>query len=99
MRKPSNKESMFKHAAQYRASGQSVVSYCAKHHLHAHNFYYWLKRFKTERSEEPGIMEFVEIPLTPTFSSSPVQLRTPQGHTLDFAALPPVDYLRQLLQC
>lgn len=99
MEKTFNRDSMFKHVAQYRASGQSVVSYCTKHHIRPHNFYYWLNRFKLEQRVESATREFVEIPIAPTFSSPHVQLRTSQGHILDFTVLPPVDYLRQLLAC
>jgi transposase-like protein len=99
MEKTFNRDRMFKHVAQYLASGQSVVSYCTNHHIRPHNFYYWLNRFKSEQLAEPVTREFVEIPIASTLSSFPIQLRTPQGYTLDFATLPPVDYLRQLLAC
>jgi transposase-like protein len=99
MGKTFHKDSMLEHVEKYQASGQSIVSYCAKHDINPHNFYYWRKRFNTKRAEEAGRSEFVEIPIASTLSSPPVQLRTPQGYTLNFATLPPIDYLRQLLQC
>ena len=99
MMKVSNRAIMFKHVVQYQASGQSIVSYCKKHGINPHNFYYWRKVFNSTEDKKPGMQSFIEIPFASTSSSHSVQLRMPQGHSLEFATLPPVDYLRQLLLC
>jgi hypothetical protein len=38
--------------AEFRASGQTAVAWCAAHDVNLHRFRYWLRKFPTKRATE-----------------------------------------------
>lgn len=55
------------HIDDWRAGGQTQVSYCRNHNLCRHRFQYWKKRFHTPEQ-------------TPTFIELPFRNHLPAGH-------------------
>lgn len=83
-------ESMLSHIVACKASGMKVGAYCREHHLKRSNYYYWQKKL-----HQPAAGKFIGI--TPLLSNAPVSIIMANGHRICFEALPPPDYIKQLV--
>ena len=81
---------MQQHIATCKASGQTVAEYCASHQIKAHQYYYWQKKLQQRQSGK-----FINI--APMFSNAPVSITFTNGNQICFTALPPVEYVKQLM--
>ncbi len=80
------------HLASCKASSLTVREYCSQHEVKVHQYYYWQKKLQPQTQDS----NFVKM--SPTQTSSPVSVVFANGHQVDFTTLPPVDYLKQLMQ-
>ena len=94
MEKTETKETRFSqtmqtHIAACKLSGQTVAAYCHQHQLKVHQYYYWQKKLQPQQSN------FIKMP--PILSSVPVSIFFVNGVQINFATLPPVDYIKSLV--
>ncbi len=80
------------HIAALKLSGQTVADYCDHHKIKAHQYYYWQKKLQPP---SPG-SNFIKI--TTLQSAAPVSVVFANGRQINFTTLPPVDYLKQIMQ-
>ena len=80
------------HIAACKLSGVTVAAYCSEHHLRVHQYYYWQKKLQPPQQQS----NFIRI--APVLSSVPVSIFFANGHQINFTALPPVDYIKQLIR-
>ncbi len=77
------------HIAACKLSGLTVADYCSNHQLKVHQYYYWQKKL------QPQQRNFIKM--SPVISSVPVSILFVNGVQINFATLPPVDYIKNLL--
>ncbi len=77
------------HIAACKLSGQTVSDYCSTHRLKVHQYYYWQKKL------QPQTSNFIKM--SPVFSSVPMSILFTGGTQVNFATLPPADYIKNLL--
>ncbi len=82
---------MGQHIAACKGSGQTVAAYCNDHHLKAHQYYYWQK--KLQLLQPMG--KFINI--NPQLSNAIVNITFINGNRISFEAMPPFDYIKQLI--
>lgn len=85
------RETMQLHIAACQASGQTVAAYCSSHGLKPHQYYYWQKRL-----QQPGTGKFISVAVP--VAGTPVLVTFTNGNRISFETLPPVAYLKHLLQ-
>jgi hypothetical protein len=79
------------HIAACKLSGLTVVAYCSQHQIKVHQYYYWQKKLQPQQDSN-----FIKI--TPVLASVPVSVILANGMQINFTTLPPVDYVKQLIQ-
>jgi hypothetical protein len=77
------------HISACKLSGLTVSDYCSNHQLKVHQYYYWQKKL------QPQTSNFIKM--SPVTSSVPVSIFFTNGTQVNFATLPPVDYLKNLV--
>ena len=77
------------HIAACKLSGLTVAAYCSNHQLKVHQYYYWQKKLQPQQGNF--------IKMSPVISSVPVSILFVNGVQINFATLPPVDYIKNLL--
>ncbi|MFN0082053.1 MAG: IS66 family insertion sequence element accessory protein TnpA [Ferruginibacter sp.] len=82
-------QTMETHIAACKVSGQTVVDYCNNHQLKVHQYYYWQKKLQPQQSNF--------IKMSPVIPTVPMSIFFTNGTQVNFATLPPVDYLKNLL--
>ena len=88
-KEPSTSQIMETHVAACKLSGQTVADYCNKHQLKVHQYYYWQKKLQQPTSNF--------IKMSPVLSSVPVSIFFTSGTQVNFATLPPADYIKNLI--
>lgn len=88
--KTKQSEIMRAHISACRANKMKVSKYCTQHQLKTSNFYYWEKKLSPQQAGN-----FIHV--TPIISDAPVSIVFINGKRLSFEALPPVDYVLQLM--
>ena len=83
-------ELMRMHIAACKESKMKVEAYCSEHKLKPSNYYYWQKKLQPQ---EPG--KFICI--TPVLLNAPVSITFTNGKRISFEAMPPVEYIQQLM--
>jgi hypothetical protein len=83
-------ELMRTHIAACKASKMKVEAYCSEHQLKPSNYYYWQKKLQPQ---QPG--KFISI--TPALLNAPVSITFTNGKRISFEAMPPVEYIQQLM--
>ena len=78
------------HIAACRLSGLTVAAYCSQHQIKVHQYYYWQKKL------QPPQQDSNFIKMAPVLPSVPVSIVFANGNQINFATLPPVDYVKQL---
>ena len=81
---------MQSHIAACKLSEQSVADYCSSHQLKTHQYYYWQKKLQPQESNF--------IKLSPLALAVPMSIFFVNGTQINFATLPAVDYVKQLIQ-
>jgi hypothetical protein len=79
------------HIAACKASGITVKAYCLQHQLTYSNYYYWQKKMQPQLP--PG--KFISI--TPQLFNAPVTIVFTNGNRMIFEAIPPAEYIKQLM--
>lgn len=79
------------HIASCKASGITVKAYCLQHNINHSNYYYWQKKLQPQFP--PG--KFISI--TPQLFNSPVTIVFTNGNRMIFEAMPPAEYIKQLM--
>lgn len=77
------------HIAACKLSGQTVADYCSNHALKIHQYYYWQKKLQPQKSN------FIKMPAL--VSTLPMSIFFTNGVQINFALLPPVDYVKNLV--
>lgn len=77
------------HITACKLSGQTVSDYCSNHQLKVHQYYYWQKKL------QPQTSNFIK--LSPIIPSVPVSIFFVNGTQINFATLPPADYIKSLI--
>ena len=80
------------HIAACKLSGLTVVTYCGHHQLKVHQYYYWQKKLQPPQ----GDSNFIKM--APLLSTAGVSIVFVNGKQMNFTTLPPVDYVKQLIQ-
>ena len=87
------------HVETWRASGLSQSNYCQQHGLKTHSLSYWQLR-QVAHQDKPASKALTLVPATIVAESQAsiphLSLSSPQGWRLEFAALPPADWLTAL---
>jgi len=83
-------ELMRMHIAACKESKMKVEAYCSEHQLKPSNYYYWQKKLQPQ---QPGKF----ISLTPALLNAPVSITFTNGKRISFEAMPPVEYIQQLM--
>ena len=81
---------MQSHIDACKASGKTVVEYCSQHQIKVHQYYYWQKKLQPPQPES----NFIKI--APVLPSAGAIIVFANGNQINFATLPPVDYVKQL---
>ena len=82
------------HINQQPLSGLKVQQYCNKHSINKSTFYYWKKKLSEAQQNTGGFIE-----LHPTgFSQGNITIHFSNTVSICFDALPPLDYLKQLIR-
>ena len=84
-------EEMRSHFEACKASGITAKAYCLRHQIKHSVYYYWQK--KLQPPSHPG--KFIRI--APVVSTAPVSIIFTNGNRISFEAMPPVEYVKQLL--
>lgn len=50
-----------KRIADYKASGKSGAAWCADNNVNVHQFYYWIRRFKSNESTEAQSSKWLSL--------------------------------------
>jgi transposase-like protein len=87
-----------KHVEAWQASGLTQAAYCRQAGLNAKNLSRWIREYRlTSESTAPRL---IPIEIKPTeISAGVLQLRLPQGHTLELPSTVSPRWLGELLQC
>lgn len=88
----SQSQIMQTHIAACRLSGLTVSVYCSQHAIKVHQYYYWQKKIQPP----PQGGNFIKM--APVLPPVPVSIVFANGHQINFTTLPPVDYVKQLIQ-
>ena len=88
----SQQQIMQAHIAALKISGQTVAEYCDQHKIKAHQYYYWQKKL------QPLAAGSNFIKMAPLLSTAGVSIVFVNGKQINFTTLPPVDYIKQLIQ-
>jgi hypothetical protein len=83
-------DTMRLHLSACKSSGLTVEQYCRQNQLKSSYYYYWRKKLQPAESGR-----FVSI--AAPASTSVVSIIFTTGHRIYFEAMPPVDYLKQLM--
>lgn len=83
-------EPMQSHLAAHKSSGMTVKSYCHQHQIKVHQYYYWQKKLQPQ---QPG--KFISV--APLIANVPVSITFTNGKRISFEAMPPVEYIQQLM--
>jgi hypothetical protein len=83
-------DTMRLHLSACKSSGLTVGQYCREHQLKPSYYYYWRKKLQPTE-----LGRFISIPATAGTSAVSIFFAT--GHRICFEAMPPVDYLKQLM--
>lgn len=89
---PTQSALMQQHIAACKASGKSVEGYCKEHQLKASLYYYWRKKLEPP-PQQAGKFISVSVPL----SNAQVSIVFANGTRICFEAMPPADYVKQLM--
>jgi hypothetical protein len=84
-------ETMRSHFKACKASGLTIKAYCLTHQIKHSVYYYWQKKLQPQL--QPG--KFVQI--APVVSNAPMSVIFTNGNRISFEAMPPVEYVKQLL--
>lgn len=79
------------HIASCKASGITVKAYCLQHNINHSSYYYWQKKLQPQLP--PG--KFISI--TPQLFNTPVKIVFTNGNRMIFEAMPPAEYIKQLM--
>jgi len=74
------------HIASCKSSGITVAAYCLRHQIKPSNYYYWQNKLQPQPAGK-------FIPITP----APVSIIFTSGTRICFENMPPVDYVKNLL--
>ncbi len=96
---------MFNIIADYEASGLTQQAFIDSISLTRSRFYYWLGRYRADRSPRPSKTDFIPVKVTrpvrpvPTASSElePTEIHLPDGTRIVLDNRTPAGYLRELL--
>lgn len=87
-------ELLKQHAIHQPQSGLNVQQYCNEHGINKSTFYYWKKKLAQPQQGAGGFIE-----LHPAgFSQGNTTIYFPNTVSICFDALPPLDYLKQLIR-
>jgi hypothetical protein len=86
----SHPQIMQEHIVACKLSGLTVAAYCGQHQLKVNQYYYWQKKL-----QPPSQGNFIK--LAPALASLPVSIVFANGNQVNFAVLPPADYVKQLV--
>ncbi|MCY7290711.1 MAG: hypothetical protein LH615_00865 [Ferruginibacter sp.] len=78
------------HIAACKASDITVKAYCLQHKIKTSNYYYWQHKLQPRPAGK-------FIPLTPPSATAPVSIIFTNGTRICFENMPPVDYVKILL--
>lgn len=96
-----DEQTMFRLIAERQESGLSVKSFCEKHQLSPHTYYYWNKKYRNKNkpaTDEPVGFSLLGIKDTADMSSYLFcELITPSGKCLRFYQPVSVSFLQSLL--
>ncbi len=84
-------DTMRSHIEACKASGITAKAYCYEHQIKHSVYYYWQKKLK------PQIQNGKFIRIAPVVSNIPVSIIFTNGNRISFEAMPPVEYLKQLM--
>lgn len=85
-----HKHTMQAHIVAFKASGITVKAYCLQHKIKSSNYYYWQHKLQPRPAGK-------FIPLTPPSATAPVSIIFISGTRICFENMPPVDYIKNLL--
>ena len=83
--------------AQWRASGESGVSFARRHHVSAWSFWYWCRKLSTEAQPEPEETTFLPVRVAPEPDAHVVEVVLIGGARLYVRAGAPADLVRVVL--
>lgn len=78
------------HIKACKASGITVKDYCLQHQLKPSNYYYWQNKLQPESAGK-------FIPIITPLVTAPVSIIFTNGHRICFENMPPVDYVKNLV--
>ena len=85
-----HKHTMQAHIAACKASGITVKAYCLQYKIKSSNYYFWQHKLQPRPAGK-------FIPLTPPSATAPVSIIFTSGTRICFENMPPVDYVKNLL--
>ena len=83
-------QAMAVHIAACKASGITVKAYCLQHKIKISNYYYWQHKLLPRPAGK-------FISFTPPSATAPVSIIFTSGTRICFENIPPVDYVKNLL--
>lgn len=83
-------QTMQAHITACKASGITVTAYCLQHQLKPSRYYYWQHKLRPMAAGK-------FIPITPPLATAPVIIIFTNGHRICFENMPPVDYVKNLV--
>ena len=78
------------HIAACKTSGITVKAYCLQHKIKTSNYYYWQHKLQPRPAGK-------FISFTPPSATAPVSIIFTSGNRICFENMPPVDYVKTLL--
>ncbi|WP_394767970.1 IS66 family insertion sequence element accessory protein TnpA [Ferruginibacter sp.] len=76
--------------ASCKSRGIKVAAYCLRHQIKPSNYYYWQNKLQPQPAGK-------FIPITPAPATAPVSIIFTRGTRICFENMPPVDYVKNLL--
>ena len=81
---------MQSHITACKASGITVKAYCQQHKIKSSNYYYWQHKLQPRPTGK-------FIPIKPPSATAPVSIIFTTGTRICFENMPPVDYVKNLV--
>ena len=81
---------MQSHIAACKLRGITVAAYCQQHQIKPSRYYYWQNKLQPSPAGK-------FIPITLPLATAPVIIIFTNGHRICFENMPPVDYVKKLV--
>lgn len=94
-----NEQEMYRLCELWRKTGKSVVDFARENGLAPGTFYYWVKKFRKNHSQEAALGGFNLLNVSPSgVQQASVRISYPSGITVELFGSPEVSLLRSLTE-